>query len=234
MTEDRELMSMLAEALADFDAPIGNSIFEHGASGSGSASSLFPFHAFTASSQALHDEMADPATLRLLADALDAFDEPDRSGGTCVHVARSVKSSNASSQYPRVSSSLNTSSTSLYPTVDSKSETLATGTQSAPRAAQYDRADWGGQSYHSATALIKAACSTQTLTAHRRSQHTNANSKKTLTALRQLSDCQLSMQQLTSQSSLQLDAGQLNTGQHDTGRSVPAATIGCVSLCLKL
>ena len=81
-------MSMLAEALDDFDAPIGNSIFEHGASGSGSsASSLLPFHAFTASSQALHHDVADPVTLRLLTDALDAFDEPGGGGGTCVRGA---------------------------------------------------------------------------------------------------------------------------------------------------
>ena len=177
MTEDRELMSMLAEALNDFDAPVGSSNFEHGARDSGSsASSLFPFHAFTASSHG----MTDPATLRLLADALDAFDEPGCCGGACVHVALGVELSQASSQYPCVSSSLDPSSTLLYPTVDSKSGPLVTGTQSAPHAAQCGRADWGG------SPNTQPQHSSKQLAARRRLQHTGAHSTQTLTARRRL------------------------------------------------
>jgi hypothetical protein len=67
----------------------------------------------------------------------------------------------------------------------------------------------GGQSYHSAAALIQAAYSTQTLTAHRRSQHSNTSSTQTLTACRQLNDWQLGMElKQLAQSSLQHDTGQ--------------------------
>ena len=214
-------MSMLAEALDDFDAPTGSCMLGARAMEPAS-SSLLPFHAAsTISPHVLHHEVADPATLRLLADALDAFDEPGGGGGTCVHGARGVESSSASFLYPRVASPLDTNSTSLCTTVDSESaEPLVPGTQSAPRAALHGRADWGGQFYHSAAALIQAACSTQTLTAHRRSQHSNANSTQTLTARerRQLSNWQLGVKHFASQSSLQPDTGQLDTGQHDTGQ----------------
>ena len=179
MTEDRELMSLLAEALDDFDAPTGSSML--GARAMEPASSLLlPFlAASTISPHVLHHEVADPATLRLLADALDAFDEPGGGGGNCVHGARVVESSSASFLYPRVASPLDTNSASLCTTVDSESEPLVPGTQSAPCAAHRGRADWGGQSYHSDAALIQAAYSTQTLTAHRRSQRSNTNSTQT-------------------------------------------------------
>ena len=142
-------MRTLAEALEDFDAPTGNDSCVLGARELGSASSsMFPFLAtFTVSPHVFHNELTDPATLRLLADALDGFDEPGGSGGTCVHGARSVESSSGAFLCHRVASSLDTNSVSPYPTVGS--DALVTGTQSAPHATHCRRADWGGQSYHS-------------------------------------------------------------------------------------